>query len=131
MWRTDICIAESRRGAGHPYPKPDHESDPPPQCVRGNGRADIQCHQGSSGLRKRTGEIELMSIGVDLPAIIHTQKESGCNEMTMNIACIGLGRMGSGIAPNIQRAGFGFIVYNRTPEKMSPFIECGEQRRQK
>ncbi len=79
-------------------------------------------------MRKGTGaiELELMSICVDLPAIIRTQTESGDNEVTLNVAGIGLGRMGSGIARNIQRAGFGFIVYSRTPEKMSPFIEWGE-----
>ncbi len=45
--------------------------------------------------------------------------------MAMKVACIGLGRMGSGIARNIQRAGYELIVFNRSPEKMSTFIESG------
>jgi 3-hydroxyisobutyrate dehydrogenase-like beta-hydroxyacid dehydrogenase len=41
------------------------------------------------------------------------------------VAFIGLGRMGSGIARNIQKAGFEFVVYNRTPEKTRPFVDSG------
>ena len=33
--------------------------------------------------------------------------------------------MGSGIARNIQRAGFELVVYNRTPEKAKPFLAAG------
>jgi 3-hydroxyisobutyrate dehydrogenase-like beta-hydroxyacid dehydrogenase len=33
--------------------------------------------------------------------------------------------MGSGIARNIQNAGFGLTVYNRTTEKMKPLVEAG------
>jgi 3-hydroxyisobutyrate dehydrogenase-like beta-hydroxyacid dehydrogenase len=33
--------------------------------------------------------------------------------------------MGSGIARNIQNAGFGLTVYNRTAEKMKPLVEAG------
>lgn len=40
-------------------------------------------------------------------------------------ACIGLGRMGAGIAGNIQRAGFILRLYNRTAAKMQPFAEQG------
>ena len=46
-------------------------------------------------------------------------------EINISVACIGLGRMGAGIAHNIQRAGFRLIVYNRTREKMEPFINSG------
>jgi 3-hydroxyisobutyrate dehydrogenase-like beta-hydroxyacid dehydrogenase len=35
----------------------------------------------------------------------------------MNLAFIGLGRMGMGIARNLLRAGHNIMVYNRTPEK--------------
>lgn len=45
--------------------------------------------------------------------------------MTTSVACVGLGRMGSGIAHNIQAAGFRFIVYNRTLKKMQPFLASG------
>jgi 3-hydroxyisobutyrate dehydrogenase-like beta-hydroxyacid dehydrogenase len=44
---------------------------------------------------------------------------------SQTVACIGLGRMGSGIAGNIQKAGFGLVVYNRTPEKTQPFVAAG------
>jgi 3-hydroxyisobutyrate dehydrogenase-like beta-hydroxyacid dehydrogenase len=45
--------------------------------------------------------------------------------MNQSVACIGLGRMGSGIARNVQNAGFGLTVYNRTAEKMKPLVEAG------
>ena len=45
--------------------------------------------------------------------------------MNLSVACLGLGRMGSGIARNIQNAGFRLTVYNRTTEKMQPFVEAG------
>jgi len=41
------------------------------------------------------------------------------------VAVIGLGRMGSGIAYSLLRAGFPVTVYNRTKEKMSPLVEAG------
>jgi 3-hydroxyisobutyrate dehydrogenase-like beta-hydroxyacid dehydrogenase len=43
----------------------------------------------------------------------------------LTIACIGLGRMGAGIARNAQASGCRFVVYNRTPEKMQPFVAAG------
>jgi 3-hydroxyisobutyrate dehydrogenase-like beta-hydroxyacid dehydrogenase len=46
------------------------------------------------------------------------------NEGT-TVACIGLGRMGAGIASSIQRAGFTLRVYNRTAAKMQPFADQG------
>jgi 3-hydroxyisobutyrate dehydrogenase-like beta-hydroxyacid dehydrogenase len=45
--------------------------------------------------------------------------------MSLSVACVGLGRMGSGIAGNIQSSGFRLTVYNRTTEKMKPFVEAG------
>lgn len=45
--------------------------------------------------------------------------------MTLNVACIGLGRMGTGIAANIQKAGFPLTVYNRSTEKTKPFVTAG------
>ena len=43
----------------------------------------------------------------------------------MKVAFIGLGNMGSGIANCILRAGFDLTVYNRTREKMEPFLTNG------
>lgn len=43
----------------------------------------------------------------------------------ITIACIGLGRMGAGIARNVQASGCRFVVYNRTPEKMQPLVAAG------
>jgi len=43
----------------------------------------------------------------------------------ITVACIGLGRMGAGIAHNVQRAGFKLVVYNRTREKTEPFVASG------
>jgi 3-hydroxyisobutyrate dehydrogenase-like beta-hydroxyacid dehydrogenase len=43
----------------------------------------------------------------------------------MKVAFIGLGNMGSGIANCILRAGFDLTVYNRTREKMEPFLTKG------
>jgi 3-hydroxyisobutyrate dehydrogenase-like beta-hydroxyacid dehydrogenase len=45
--------------------------------------------------------------------------------MSLTVACVGLGRMGSGIARNILNAGFPLTVYNRTGEKMKPLVEAG------
>jgi 3-hydroxyisobutyrate dehydrogenase-like beta-hydroxyacid dehydrogenase len=43
----------------------------------------------------------------------------------LSVACIGLGRIGSGIAQSIQRAGHRLIVFNRTPQKMQPLVALG------
>ncbi|HEY6935729.1 MAG TPA: NAD(P)-dependent oxidoreductase, partial [Terriglobales bacterium] len=43
----------------------------------------------------------------------------------MTIAFIGLGRIGSGIAKNVQASGCQFVVYNRTPQKIQPFVAAG------
>lgn len=43
----------------------------------------------------------------------------------LTIACVGLGRMGAGIARNVQASGCRFVVHNRTPEKMQPFVAAG------
>jgi 3-hydroxyisobutyrate dehydrogenase-like beta-hydroxyacid dehydrogenase len=45
--------------------------------------------------------------------------------MTVSVACIGLGRMGSGIAANVQKAGFPLVVYNRSAEKTKSFVDAG------
>jgi len=45
--------------------------------------------------------------------------------MTLSVTCIGLGRMGSGIAANIQKAGFPLVVYNRSAEKVKPLTSLG------
>jgi 3-hydroxyisobutyrate dehydrogenase-like beta-hydroxyacid dehydrogenase len=43
----------------------------------------------------------------------------------LSVACMGLGRIGSGIAQSVQRAGHRLIVYNRTPEKARTFSTSG------
>ena len=43
----------------------------------------------------------------------------------LTVACIGLGRMGAGIARNIQTSGCRFVVCNRTSAKMEPFVAAG------
>lgn len=47
------------------------------------------------------------------------------SEGIQRVAFIGLGRMGSGMARNILKAGFKLTVYNRTAEKIQPFAEAG------
>jgi 3-hydroxyisobutyrate dehydrogenase-like beta-hydroxyacid dehydrogenase len=44
---------------------------------------------------------------------------------TLTVAFIGLGRMGSGMARNIQRAGFPLFVYNRSTAKTDSFVAAG------
>lgn len=46
-------------------------------------------------------------------------------EIDMKVTVIGLGNMGSGIAGNVQRAGYELSVWNRTPSKMEPFVHEG------
>ena len=41
------------------------------------------------------------------------------------VAIIGLGRMGSGMAQSIQKAGFPIVVWNRSPAKTEPFAASG------
>lgn len=43
----------------------------------------------------------------------------------LRVGFIGLGKMGAGIARNIQKAGFPLTVYNRTASKTQPFVEAG------
>jgi len=43
----------------------------------------------------------------------------------LRVAVVGLGKMGAGIARNIQKAGFPLTVYNRTASKTQPFVEAG------
>src|SRR5215469_6418657 len=45
--------------------------------------------------------------------------------LPMNIGFIGLGRMGTGMAESLLRAGHQVTVYNRTPEKARPLAERG------
>lgn len=43
----------------------------------------------------------------------------------LSVTCIGLGRIGAGIAQSILRAGHRLTVYNRTPEKMRTLAASG------
>ncbi len=45
--------------------------------------------------------------------------------MKERIGFIGLGIMGRGMADNLMRAGFDITVWNRTAERMTPFVERG------
>jgi 3-hydroxyisobutyrate dehydrogenase-like beta-hydroxyacid dehydrogenase len=47
------------------------------------------------------------------------------SEEIRQVAFIGLGRMGAAMARNLLKAGFALTVYNRTAEKMQPFIDAG------
>jgi 3-hydroxyisobutyrate dehydrogenase-like beta-hydroxyacid dehydrogenase len=55
-------------------------------------------------------------------------EEKTMSETLLSVACIGLGRIGSGIARNIQASGCRLIVYNRNPQKTLPFVELGATR---
>jgi 3-hydroxyisobutyrate dehydrogenase-like beta-hydroxyacid dehydrogenase len=46
-------------------------------------------------------------------------------QSTEKVAVVGLGKMGSGLAHNIQRGGFDLVVYNRTAAKAQVFCERG------
>jgi 3-hydroxyisobutyrate dehydrogenase-like beta-hydroxyacid dehydrogenase len=43
----------------------------------------------------------------------------------LTVACLGLGRIGAGIARSVQNAGYRLVVYNRTPQKMEPLVAAG------
>jgi 3-hydroxyisobutyrate dehydrogenase-like beta-hydroxyacid dehydrogenase len=43
----------------------------------------------------------------------------------LSVACVGLGRIGAGIAQSVQRAGHRLIVWNRTAEKTRSFVASG------
>ena len=45
--------------------------------------------------------------------------------MKETVGWIGLGAMGSAMAANLLKAGFGLRVYNRTAEKARPLVEKG------
>jgi 3-hydroxyisobutyrate dehydrogenase-like beta-hydroxyacid dehydrogenase len=45
----------------------------------------------------------------------------------LTIAVIGLGRMGTGMAQSIQKAGFSLMVWNRSAAKTQPFAQSGAQ----
>ena len=45
--------------------------------------------------------------------------------MSDNIAILGLGTMGSGMAANLLKAGFSVVVYNRTAAKARPLTDAG------
>lgn len=45
--------------------------------------------------------------------------------MSTNVAILGLGTMGSGMAANLLKAGFPLAVYNRTAAKAQPLVDAG------
>src|SRR5690349_3750213 len=46
-------------------------------------------------------------------------------EQNNQVAILGLGLMGSGMAHNILKSGFPLKVYNRTPDKARPLVDSG------
>jgi 3-hydroxyisobutyrate dehydrogenase-like beta-hydroxyacid dehydrogenase len=42
-----------------------------------------------------------------------------------HVAFLGLGKMGLAMAANLQRAGYPLVVWNRSPEKAGPLLDCG------
>ncbi len=47
--------------------------------------------------------------------------------MTEKIGYVGLGTMGGGMAHNLARAGHDLVVWNRTAERMTPFVAAGAE----
>ena len=47
------------------------------------------------------------------------------SEQQVRVGFVGLGKMGSGICANIQKADFPLAVYNRTAARMDPFVQNG------
>ena len=45
--------------------------------------------------------------------------------MVENVALLGLGTMGAGMAANLLKAGFSLSVYNRTAAKARALDRCG------
>ena len=45
--------------------------------------------------------------------------------MGTNVAILGLGTMGAGMAANLLKAGFSVTVYNRTAAKAKPLTDAG------
>ena len=45
--------------------------------------------------------------------------------VSTNVAILGLGTMGSGMAANLLKAGFPLAVYNRTAAKAQPLVDAG------
>jgi 3-hydroxyisobutyrate dehydrogenase-like beta-hydroxyacid dehydrogenase len=48
----------------------------------------------------------------------------------LSVACVGLGRIGAGIAQSVQRAGHRLIVFNRSAQKMQPLVASGARKAQ-
>ncbi|WP_163718572.1 NAD(P)-dependent oxidoreductase [Mangrovibacterium lignilyticum] len=77
------------------------------------------------------GDVSLvgdMSVAQWFSLLIKALKGSGKNSgegKSGKVAMIGLGKMGKGIARNIQAAGFELVVYNRTSAKTTPFVDNG------
>jgi 3-hydroxyisobutyrate dehydrogenase-like beta-hydroxyacid dehydrogenase len=45
--------------------------------------------------------------------------------MSLSVACLGLGRIGAGIARGVANSGYRLIVYNRTRQKTEPLVGAG------
>ncbi len=77
------------------------------------------------------GDVEMLgdlSVAQWFSLLIKAMKSDGNIKGKENlpaVAMIGLGKMGKGIAGNIQAAGYKLVVYKRTAAKAKPFVDKG------
>lgn len=70
----------------------------------------------------------MLQIADSIKCLYHINLMKGAYNMdnkTVKVGFIGLGKMGSGICANIQKAGYDLTVYNRTMSKTKPFEDAG------
>ena len=75
------------------------------------------------------GDVEMigdLSVAQWFGLLMKSMKTKKVDDLNQpKVAMIGLGKMGKGIASNIQSAGFDLVVYNRSIDKTIPFVEKG------
>ena len=91
-------------------------SDDPVAIPRAMERGEVQV-EGDVSVAQWFGSLTKALKGSQLPDV---QKEA-----IPRVAMIGLGKMGAGIARNIQNSGIELVVYNRSLEKTKPFVDRG------
>jgi 3-hydroxyisobutyrate dehydrogenase-like beta-hydroxyacid dehydrogenase len=69
---------------------------------------------------------KLQRLGLAAFSVLGKSEES-MTTAKLSVACLGLGRIGAGIARSVQRAGHRLIVYNRTPEKAKALGASGAE----
>jgi 3-hydroxyisobutyrate dehydrogenase-like beta-hydroxyacid dehydrogenase len=102
VWKNAAVATRALRNAS---------SDAIPEALA-NGSLSIM---GDSAVANWFGDLVRLARGPEQNA--HTAKTP--------VAVIGLGRMGSGIARSLLRAGFPVTAYNRTQDKARPLVEAG------